>query len=67
MNYTSEINKEFYKMQIESIANNLLARADDILEDWDKGIRTIHIQADLQPAEVAILKITKEYSPKEVK
>lgn len=64
--FVDSINKEFYKAQLESVANNLLNRIDDILEDWDKGIRTIHIEADVEPASFVTLKVTKEYNPKEV-
>ena len=66
MDYKSQINKEYYKSQLESVANNLLSRIDDILEDWDKGIRKIHIETDIECYSVPTLKVTKEYNPKEV-
>lgn len=64
--FKSRITKEFYKAQIESAANNLIKRADDILEDWDKGVRTIHFDIDINPCSNAIISITKEYNPREV-
>ena len=63
---TQEINRELYKEQLESIANNLLSRIDDILSDWDKGIRKIHIESTIECWSVPTLKVTKEYNPKEV-
>lgn len=65
-NFSSEINKEFYKMQIENFAMNLMWRADDILEDWNKGIRNIHIEGDITPSDIPSLKVTKEYMPKKI-
>lgn len=59
----NEINKEFYKMQIQAIANNLMERSDDILADWDKGIRSIHIESDIKFGEVATLSVVKTYNP----
>lgn len=66
MEYSDQINKEFYKAQLECAANNLLSRIDDILEDWDKGIANIHIEVDINPASFAMLKVTKEYGVREV-
>lgn len=60
-NYASEINKEFYKMQIEAIANTLLAKADDILEDWDKGISEINISANISAGPNQKLSVQKKY------
>lgn len=60
------INKEFYKMQIENFAINLMSRVDDILEDWNKGIRSIHIEGDITPSDIPTLKVTKEYMPKQI-
>lgn len=64
----NDINKEFYKMQIESLANNLIKRADDILNDWDKGIMEININSTINGQEIPTLNIEKKYLPiKEVK
>ena len=65
--FKKQITKEFYKAQLESAGNNLINRADELLEDWDKGIKTIHIEIDVYPCEIAMLKVTKEYCPKEAK
>lgn len=65
-NFKNEINKELYKEQLKSIANNLLNRIDDILADWDKGIRKIHIESTIECYFVPTLKVTKEYNPREV-
>ena len=65
-NFNNEISKEFYKMQIENFAMNLMSRADDILEDWDKGIKRIHIEGDIALDEILSLKVTKEYAPRKV-
>lgn len=66
MDFKEQINKEFYKAQIESAAKNIISRADDILEDWDKGVRTIHFEIDITPCSNAIVTITKEYTAREV-
>lgn len=66
-NLVDKITKEFYKAKLESIANNILNRADDILEDWDKGVANIHLEADINYGSVPTIKVTKEYNPKEVK
>ena len=64
--FKSQITKEFYKAQLENAGNNLINRANDILEDWDKGIQFIHIGIDVNPCEIATLTVTKEYCPREV-
>lgn len=63
----NEINKEFYKMQLEAIAQNIIDRADDILEDWDKGIREINLKANISSGSVPTLVVEKEYIVREVK
>lgn len=64
---TNEINKEFYKMQLEAIAQNIIDRADDILEDWDKGIKEINLKANISSGCVPTLVVEKEYIVREVK
>ncbi len=66
-NFTTEINKEFYKMQLEAIAQNIIDRANDILEDWDKGIREINLKANISSGCVPTLVVEKEYIVREVK
>lgn len=66
-NFKNEINKEFYKMQIESVANKLIARADDILQDWDKGIKEINIKFTIDPTSYPEISVEKKYIPWEVK
>lgn len=66
-NFSSEINKEFYKMQLEAIAKNIIDRADDILEDWDKGIREINLKANITSGCIPTLSVQKEYIVREVK
>lgn len=66
-NFTTEINKEIYKMQLEAIAQNIINRADDILEDWDKGIRKINLKANISSGCVPTLVVEKEYIVREVK
>ena len=61
-NFSSEINKEFYKMQLEAIGKNIIDRADDILEDWDKGIREINLKAN----EPVFVCFNEKYSTKAV-
>lgn len=63
----NEINKEFYKMQLEAIAQNIIDRADDILEDWDKGIKEINLKANITSGCVPTLIVKKEYIVREVK
>lgn len=63
----TEINKEFYKMQLEAVAQNIIDRADDILEDWDKGIRQIDLKANISSGCVPTLVVEKEYIVREVK
>lgn len=66
-NFKNEINKEFYKMQIERIGKNIIERADDILNDWDKGILTIQINTKIAPDEISTISVEKTYIPWEVK
>ena len=65
-NFSQEIYKEFYKSQLESAGKNLIERSDELLEDWDKGIANIHIEIDVNPNQIATLKVTKEYNPRRV-
>lgn len=62
-----EINKEVYKMQLELLAQNIINRADDILEDWDKGIRQISLKANISREGIPELIVEKEYIVGEVK
>lgn len=66
-NFKNEINKEFYKMQIESVANKLISRADDILQDWDKGIKEINIKFTIEFTSYPEISVEKKYIPWEVK
>ena len=66
-NFKNEINKKFYKMQIESVANKLIARADDILQDWDKGIKEINIKFTIDSTSYPEISVEKKYIPWEVK
>lgn len=66
-NFKSEISKEFYKMQIERIGKNIIERADDILNDWDKGIVEINIKFTIDSTSFPEISVEKKYIPWEVK
>lgn len=55
--------KEFYMRQIDTICLMIKNRAEDILQDWDKGIRTITITSKIDVENVPSVIISKEYLP----
>lgn len=59
-----EINKDYYMKQIDIICLMIKNRAEDILQDWDKGIKIITITSDLRPDSLPSISITKEYLPR---
>lgn len=58
-----DINKEFYMKQIDTICLMIKNRAEDILQDWDKGIRKIEITSEISPDNIPSVIISKEYLP----
>ena len=59
-----EINKDYYMKQIDIICHMIKNQAEDILQDGDKGIKTITITLDLSPDSLPSTSITKEYLPR---
>lgn len=58
---TENFSKEFYLKEIKKCADDLKRRAEDILEDYDKGIREIEISFSILPQCVSELNVTKHY------
>ena len=58
-----DINKEFYMKQIDTICLMIKNRAEDILQDWDKGIRKIEITSEISPDNIPSVIVSKEYLP----
>lgn len=56
--------KEFYMRQIDTICLMIKNRAEDILQDWDKGIRTITITSKIDVENVPSVIVSKEYLPR---
>lgn len=65
--FNEQINKQYYKMIIEKIGQDIINRADDILNDWDKGIKQINISANICGGCVPTISVQKEYLPKEIR
>lgn len=53
--------KENYKKIIEQIAKDILLRADDILVDFDKCLKRVEINTVIEPNEVVITRVIKDY------
>lgn len=57
-----KFSKEYYKNQIIDIANILIEKSDDILNDWDKGVISIKGNFEIKQDSIPIIDIKKEYS-----
>lgn len=55
--------KEFYMKQIDIICHMIKNRAEDILQDWNKGIRKITITSEIDYRTIPSISVTKEYLP----
>lgn len=55
--------KDFYMKEIDMICNMIRNRAEDILQDWNKGIRKIIITSEIEYGTIPSVSITKEYIP----
>lgn len=56
-------NKDFYMKQIDTICLMMKNKAENILQDWDKGIRKIIITSEIKYGTIPSVSITKEYIP----
>ena len=57
--------KDFYMKEIDMICNMIRNRAEDILQDWNKGIRKITITSEIEYGTIPSISVTKEYLPRE--
>lgn len=55
-----KVNSKNAKEAIISIAEELIRRAEDITNDLDH-VRSIHIEADLNPCEIVNFNVNKNY------
>ena len=56
--------KDFYMKEIDMICNMIRNRAEDILQDWNKGIRKITITSEIECGTIPSISVTKEYLPR---
>lgn len=55
--------KDFYMKEIDMICNMIRNRAEDILQDLNKGIRKITITSEIEYGTIPSISVTKEYIP----
>lgn len=63
-NNSSIRDKEFYMRQIDTICLMIKNRAEDILQDWNKGIGKIKITSEISPNNIPSVIVSKEYLPR---